>query len=142
VCAYACQGIPRDLTRIRVFFFLTPIYNISIEINKYVRSRYAVPASHPGRNNIIRHGRHRARYIRCFVAHYIIYLYIPISRYPYIRPRIINVFVMRIYYHPLLCFEIFRTSALRRSTVYVGNHVSILTVWLHVIRDEPSRKTT
>jgi len=115
------------------FFFPTPIYNISIEINKYERSRYAVPPSHPGRNNIISHGRHRARYIRSFVAHYIIqYIY----QYPgicmYIRPRIINVFVMRIYYHPLLqCFEIFRTSAApwRSAVMCVSMSVSWLFDW-------------
>jgi len=77
------------------------------------------PPSHPGWNNIISHGRYRARYIRSFVAH------VPISRYPYIPPRIINVFVMRIYYLPLLCFEIFHTSAHRIAAWFMWVRMSI-----------------
>lgn len=113
----------RGIWPVYEFFFSWHLYNIAIEINKYVRSRYAMPPSHPGRNNIISHGCYRARYIRSFVAHYNVYQYPGI----HIPPRIINVFVMRIYYHPLLCFEIFRTSALRRGATYVRAHVSILT---------------
>jgi hypothetical protein len=69
------------------FFYSWHFYNIPIEINKYVRSRYAMPSSsHPGRNNIISHGRYRARYIRSFVAHRDMYVYtLFLPRYPYHR---------------------------------------------------------